>query len=113
MSVQVNFLIGLCFPILIGAIGISTTFFIFALIGLVALLFVWGWMPETKGKTLEELERQFHAEDMKVLRLPGNRKRGLNDGIIRGSEPKEERTTPANDADTIEVGEQRRAVKMA
>ena len=109
----VNFLIGLCFPILIGAIGISTTFFIFALIGLVALLFVWGWMPETKGKTLEELERQFHAEDMEALRQPGNRKRGLNDGIIRGSEPKERTTTPANDADTNEMGEQRRAVKMA
>lgn len=68
---MVNFLIGLFFPILVGSIGISATFFLFAGIGIFAIIFVWHWMPETKGKTLEQLERQFHAEDMAILRKSG------------------------------------------
>jgi predicted MFS family arabinose efflux permease len=33
---------------LIGAIGISATFFLFAGIGIFAVVFVWHWVPETK-----------------------------------------------------------------
>lgn len=54
-----------------GAIGISATFFLFAAIGVLAVFFVWRWMPETRGKTLEELERQFHDEQLAELRRPG------------------------------------------
>lgn len=54
-----NFLIGLVFPIFIDTFGLSTTFFIFFLLGLVAITFVARHLPETRGRTLEELEKYF------------------------------------------------------
>ena len=38
------------------AIGPAKTFWVYAVCSLAALGFVWGWVPETKGKTLEEIE---------------------------------------------------------
>lgn len=55
----VNFFVGLTFPILLDKIGLSTTFFIFVIFGLGALAFVKKFLPETKGVTLEQLERNF------------------------------------------------------
>ncbi|WP_332237727.1 sugar porter family MFS transporter [Sporolactobacillus sp. KGMB 08714] len=55
-----NFLIGLFFPVVLGAIGMSLTFFSFVILGLVALLFVLKFVPETRGRSLEELEQDFH-----------------------------------------------------
>lgn len=60
-----NFIIGFCFPILLAKIGLSSTFFIFAACGLVAIAFVKKYVPETKGKTLEELEVEFRNYDSK------------------------------------------------
>jgi hypothetical protein len=37
----------------------GTTFLVFALICLANLLYVLRYVPETKGKTLEELEKEF------------------------------------------------------
>jgi major inositol transporter-like SP family MFS transporter len=54
-----NFIIGFTFPILLAKIGLSSTFFIFAGCGLVAITFVKKYLPETKGLSLEELEEQF------------------------------------------------------
>lgn len=59
----VNFLIGLMFPILLGKIGLSATFFIFVALGLVAIAFVKKYLPETKGLTLEQLEHNFRTYD--------------------------------------------------
>ncbi|MGF9857865.1 sugar porter family MFS transporter [Priestia endophytica] len=56
-----NFFIGLTFPLLLEKIGLSTTFFVFTALGVIAIVFVKGFLPETKGKTLEELESQFHS----------------------------------------------------
>ncbi|MCH4178621.1 MAG: sugar porter family MFS transporter [Megasphaera sp.] len=56
----VNFCIGLSFPILMAYIGLSQTFFGFAVINVVALICVKIFAPETKGKTLEEIESHFH-----------------------------------------------------
>jgi major inositol transporter-like SP family MFS transporter len=61
----VNFLVGLTFPMLKGAIGLSSTFFIFAVLGVGALLFVKTWVPETKGMTLEQLEQKFRNYNKK------------------------------------------------
>lgn len=61
----VNFLVGLTFPMLKGAIGLSSTFFIFAVLGVGALLFVKIWVPETKGMTLEQLEQKFRNYNRK------------------------------------------------
>ena len=35
-------------------------YLIFAFICVVAIVFVWRWVPETKGKTLEEMEQLWH-----------------------------------------------------
>ena len=61
----VNFLIGLTFPILLDKVGLSTTFFIFVVFGIFAIIFVKKWLPETRGLTLEQLEQSFrnHGKD--------------------------------------------------
>ena len=57
-----NFFVGLFFPPVVAAAGISNTFFIFGVLGLFAILFVKTQVPETRGKSLEELEEHFEAE---------------------------------------------------
>jgi major inositol transporter-like SP family MFS transporter len=54
-----NFLVGLFFPILLSAVGLSITFFIFAVCGIAAIIFVNKILPETRGKSLEQLESYF------------------------------------------------------
>ncbi|MFF4115875.1 sugar porter family MFS transporter [Streptomyces sp. NPDC001714] len=56
-----NFVIGLVFPSLVSAIGISSTFFLFVVAGIVSLTFVKLYVPETKGRTLETLEAELRA----------------------------------------------------
>jgi major inositol transporter-like SP family MFS transporter len=58
-----NFFIGLSFPVLLDKVGLSGTFLIFAAIGFVSLAFVNKYLPETKGRTLEELEHYFRTYD--------------------------------------------------
>ena len=59
----INFLVGLTFPVLLASIGLSTTFFVFVVLGIGAILFVKKFLPETKGLTLEELEQRFRSYD--------------------------------------------------
>ncbi len=49
-----NFLVSATFPSL-SAWSIGGTYCIYALMSLLSALFVWRWVPETKGKTLEEM----------------------------------------------------------
>ncbi|MBI3236882.1 MAG: MFS transporter, partial [Chlamydiales bacterium] len=51
-----NYLISLTFLDLLQHFGASNTFFLYAAIGFVALWFFWRYIPETKGKSLEEIE---------------------------------------------------------
>ncbi|KHK97798.1 major facilitator transporter [Microbacterium mangrovi] len=53
-----NFFLGLYFPSLIAAVGITGTFFVFAVLGALSLFFVFKWVPETRGRTLEQLEEE-------------------------------------------------------
>lgn len=53
-----NFLVALVFPPLQEALH-GKTFFIFALINLGTVLFYWKFIPETRGRSLEELEAHF------------------------------------------------------
>jgi len=66
-----NFLVGFFFPILLNAVGLSTTFFIFAVLGVGAITFAKKCLPETKGKSLEQLESHFrnfgHKESGTVI----------------------------------------------
>jgi major inositol transporter-like SP family MFS transporter len=57
-----NFFVGLFFPSLVAAFGISGTFFMFAAIGALAFVFIWTMVSETRGRTLEQLEEQFRAK---------------------------------------------------
>lgn len=50
-----NFLTLVIFPILIEAIGLAPTFWIFAGLTFLGSIFVWKCLPETKGKSLEEI----------------------------------------------------------
>jgi len=52
-----NAIIGLVFPVVLSAFGGGNVFMFFAVMMIPFFLFVWRVMPETKGKSLEELER--------------------------------------------------------
>ena len=46
-------------PPLVEAITVSGAFWVYASMGVVTLVFVWKGIPETKGRTLEEIERSW------------------------------------------------------
>lgn len=52
----VSFSVATIFPVQLEYLGSSTTYLIFSFFGLLTLLFVWRFVPETKGVSLEELE---------------------------------------------------------
>lgn len=52
------FILTYTFPILNKGLGVSFTFWIYAFICLLGFLFIKTKLPETKGKTLEELEQE-------------------------------------------------------
>jgi len=54
----VSFLVQLVFPWELANLGNSLTFLIYGLFAIAGLIFVWRVVPETKNKTLEELEEQ-------------------------------------------------------
>ena len=56
---MINFLIGFFFPQMVSWIGVSATFFIFVALQLGAIVWVKRVVPETKDKSLEELEHLF------------------------------------------------------
>jgi len=56
------FLVSQTFPILIGSIGSAYTFWLYTLISVLAFLFIRKSIPETKGKTLEEIEASWTKE---------------------------------------------------
>ena len=55
----VSFSVQLVFPWELANIGTAPTFFIFGLIGSLGLVFIVAKVPETKGKSLEELQAYF------------------------------------------------------
>jgi len=50
------FIVSQTFPMLMGSIGNAFTFWIYMLMAIGAFIFVWKMVPETKEKTLEEIE---------------------------------------------------------
>ncbi|HZK94722.1 MAG TPA: sugar porter family MFS transporter [Prolixibacteraceae bacterium] len=52
-------IVTIAFPIMLEKLSGGITFLIFALICLANLVYVLKYVPETKGKTLEELEKEF------------------------------------------------------
>jgi MFS family permease len=52
------FILTFMFPILRGAIGMAGTFWIYALICFAGFVFVYFRVPETRGRTLEQIEKE-------------------------------------------------------
>jgi sugar porter (SP) family MFS transporter len=51
-----NFAVSLTFLLLLDALGQAGTFWLYALVGVGAIAFSWRLVPETKGRTLEQIE---------------------------------------------------------
>ena len=54
-----NFIVSLTFLLLIEAAGRSGAFWIYGGIGILTLWFCWKFVPETKGKRLEDIQAYF------------------------------------------------------
>ena len=67
----VNFVMGLVFPTLLSTLGLNFTFLVFVIVGILSIGFVYYFVPETKGKTLEEIEKQFRNYDRKAMQMAG------------------------------------------
>ena len=66
-----NFLVSYFFLSFVSWIGKSGTFWLYAGLGIAATAFFWVKVPETKGRSLEEVERK-HAR--RVLEMVGGNK---------------------------------------
>jgi SP family galactose:H+ symporter-like MFS transporter len=64
-----NFLVALMFPVLLAALGGATLFWLFAVIGIVAWIFIYFRVPETKNRTLEEIEASFRGTTVGTSRV--------------------------------------------
>jgi len=54
-----NFIVSLTFLLLIEALGRSGAFWFYGAIGILTLWFCWKYVPETKGKRLEDIQQYF------------------------------------------------------
>ena len=64
-----NFLVALTFPILLAALGGAGSFWLFAVLGIVAWIFVYFRVPESKGRSLEEIEASFRGTTVTTSRV--------------------------------------------
>lgn len=54
-----NFFVAIIFPILLAKIGLAATFMLFTVFNIVSLVFAVLFVPETQGRSLEEIELDF------------------------------------------------------
>ncbi len=64
LNAGVSFLVQFLFPWELATLGNAGTFLLYALFGVVSLLLVYRYMPETKGQTLEQLEQRMMSHKM-------------------------------------------------
>jgi MFS family permease len=57
-----NFIVSYFFLQEIGLIGKPATFWIYAFVGVLATGFIWLRVPETKGRSLEQIEQEVHGQ---------------------------------------------------
>jgi sugar porter (SP) family MFS transporter len=58
-----NFVVALTFPPLLEALGVGGLFAIYTFICLAAVLFTWLLVPETKGRSLEQIESDLRGQE--------------------------------------------------
>jgi MFS family permease len=61
------FIVAQFFLSVVDAIGESTTFFVFAAFCVVTYVFVWRFVPETKGRSLEEIQERWVVNGDRML----------------------------------------------
>lgn len=64
-----NFAVALSFPVVLATLGGAGSFWTFAVLGVVAWVFVFFMVPETKNRTLEEIEASFRGTDVGSSRV--------------------------------------------
>lgn len=62
-----NFAIGLLFPTVVASFGISVTFFVFAALQVLSLVFVATCAPETRGRSLEQVEEDLSTGTIAII----------------------------------------------
>jgi sugar porter (SP) family MFS transporter len=62
-----NIVISMSFPVLVEAVGVGVLFLTYAVIGVFAFLFVMKYVPETKGRTLEEIELEIAFKNKQAV----------------------------------------------
>lgn len=63
LGLSLNFFVALkCFPVLTNAIGLSWTYYLYAGVVALCMSVVWLMLPETKDKTLQEIEDSFRGQ---------------------------------------------------
>lgn len=58
-----DFFVGLLFPVMLANLGLSGSFIVFAALGVFGLIFIHKCLPETRGKSLEEIEQSFREHE--------------------------------------------------
>ena len=56
-----SFILTYTFPLINRRLGSSGTFWLYAVVCIAGFIFVWKRVPETKGRTLEQIERGLEA----------------------------------------------------
>lgn len=56
-----NFVVAAGFPSMVARLGIATTFYVFVGLGVLSWFFVRRYVPETRGRSLEEIEERLAA----------------------------------------------------
>ncbi|CAM3558363.1 sugar porter family MFS transporter [Marinicrinis lubricantis] len=57
-----DYLVSQAFPMMLDSIGPATTFWVFAVMSVFTFFFTWKTVPETKGKTLEEIDQLWSSK---------------------------------------------------
>uniref|UniRef100_A0A8B9PGD2 Solute carrier family 2, facilitated glucose transporter member 10 n=1 Tax=Apteryx owenii TaxID=8824 RepID=A0A8B9PGD2_APTOW len=79
-----NLLISLSFLDLIDAIGFSWMFLLYGLMGVMAVVFIYLFVPETKGQSLEEIDQQFSRKCQRCSITLERRDAGASPSSVRG-----------------------------
>lgn len=61
MNWSSNLIVALTFLSLLHSLGRSATFWLYAVVGILAWFFVYRLVPETKGRTLEQIDASWHS----------------------------------------------------
>jgi SP family sugar porter-like MFS transporter len=62
-----SFVLTFTFPLLNAKLGPAGTFWLYAAICVVGLSVIFRWLPETRGKSLEQIERELVGDEQGQL----------------------------------------------